>query len=343
MLFLNHGIMPSELYTRSPKHIYKHGKNWYRDRMTYRPRSADYYCAPLEVALSIIFHKMIDEKKRFKIPQHQKCYFDFETIAPEQFKKIRQKGGFKEIDYIATGFYNYTMMFTLNYSERPKKIPIYLGGDLKRKFLSYVNNGIKFNVVSEFELNDIIDEVVTYFPRFDKKHVKDLIVYGFSILVKAIKSGCYFTLSKNVPFNAYAFIGWIFLDQSKNIKNYHFRRCRRLRFIHKLSAKEMDDYYYFIISERNIKKWAELNKTSRFIAKFENVFFKKLQEETYYFSYKKSHLFRITLPSIKKYGIWAEELQGRSTTYMGVIEKYKFTPSNLKWIQLRNTYVEKCN
>jgi hypothetical protein len=174
-------------------------------------------------------NKVIDEKIRFEIPVPSEAYIDFEIVSDEDFKRHRNNGRFKEIDFINSDFHGYAIRYYFRAKAYQKSYQIYVGSDLKKKFLGKINSGEKFYTTKDFTIKDVLGEVCEKFPQLEEKEVKNLLLHGFRRLHSAMKYGCAITINTRKYINCYVHIGTLTLVPDKQIQEYNIKRDRKLR------------------------------------------------------------------------------------------------------------------
>ena len=215
-------------------------------------------------------------------------------------------------------------------------MPIYLGGDLKKKFLSGINSGTKYYSIRDITLDDVIEEVHERYKEFSIPELKKLIIHGFGRMHSSIKFGCAISIISK-RYKCLAYIGSLNLTPDKQIKEYSIRRDRKLRKIEGWKKEPFDGYYYIGLNPTGFEKWIDDNKKSKSIAKFNNVIPRKIKEELYYKA-KHLHIFRFKRKTFKGWAYWADELNVRDLQYLGEVYENKFTPSDKTWIELKKEY-----
>lgn len=336
-ILFNHGLTPSELYTNTPKKIIDRKWRWfikyYGSTSSYEQALAD----PFKYCFGLILNRIIDEKVRFKIPVKSEAYIDFEVVVDEEFEKQRNNGRFKNIDFIESDFSAYALRYYFKAKAYQKSYPIYLGGDLKNKFLTGINSGVKYYSIKDITINDFLDDVHEKFKELDKKEIKNLILHGFRRMHSAIKFGCAITINTIKYINCYAYIGNLTLLPDKQIKEYSIRRDRKLRKIEGWKKSEFDGYYYIGLNPTALDLWVKANHGARTIVKFQNVIPRKIQKELYY-KYKHVFIFRIKLKKFSGWSFWADNITSKDVTYMGESYNHEFKESKWTWKELIKEY-----
>lgn len=230
MLF-NHGMTAGELYTNTPKKITDKHWRWFIKHYGHTSSYEDALADPFKYCIGLVMNKVIDEKVRFKIPVNSEAYIDFEIVSDEEFQKHRNWGRFKEIDFINSDFRGYAIRYYFRAKAYQKSYQIYVGSDLKKKFLDKINSGERFYSTRDITINDVLEEVCEKFPQLEEKEVKNLLLHGFRRLHSAMKYGCAITINTRKYINCYIYIGTISLVPEKQIEEYNIKRDRKLRKI----------------------------------------------------------------------------------------------------------------
>lgn len=336
-ILFNHGLTPGELYTNTPKTITDRSWRWWIRNYGSTNSYEDSLSKPFKYCIGLILNKILEDKIRFKIPVNSEAYIDFEIVKDDKFIEQRQNGRFSEIDFIESDFTGYFLNYYFQAKAYQKAIPIYLGGDLKRKFLSKINTGEKFYTVKDFTLNDVFDTVHSRFVDIPKGELKVLLLHGFRRMHSAIKFGCAITIAAQKNINCYAYIGKLTLTPDKQIREYSIRRDRKLRKIAGWRKEPFDGYYYIGLNPTAFDRWVLENKNTICLVNFTNIIPRKLQEELYYKA-KHLHVFRFKRKTFKGWAYWAPKLKVRGLEYLGESYEHKFTPSYKTWKQLIKEY-----
>lgn len=336
-ILFNHGLTAGELYTNTPKSITNRPWRWWIRNYGWTATYNDAISNPFEYCLGLILNKIIDDKVRFKIPVKSEAYIDFEIVTGDKFIQQRQNGRFSQIDFVESDFTGYFLTYYFKAKAYQKEMPIYLGGELKKKFLEGINSGTKYYTIKDITLDDVLDDVHAKFSEVPKNELKNLLLHGFRRMHSAIKFGCAISIAGLKNINCFAYIGKLTLIPDKQIKEYSVRRDRKLRKIEGWKKPEFDGYYYIGLNPTGFEKWLEDNKNSKRILKFKNVIPRKIQEELYYKA-KHLHIFRFKLKKFKGWAYWADSLEIRDAEYIGEAFEHKFTPMNKSWKELRKEY-----
>lgn len=338
----NHGITPEELYTNTPKSIIDRKWRWfikyYGSTGSYEEAISD----PFKYCIGLLMNKILDERVRFKMPVLMEAYIDFEIVNEDKFEQHRQWGRFQEIDFIGSDFTGYALRYYYKGKAYQKSNQLYPGGDLKKKFIENINNGIKYYSTKDITIKDFIDDVHTKFSKLTKSEIEKLLKFGFRRMHSAIRYGCAITINTRKFTNCYIHIGNLYADPAKQLKEYSLRRDRKLRKISTWLRPEYDGYYYIGLHPRIFLKWLELNKSSRTLVRFERISPRKIMKELFY-KFKEAYIFRINVEKFKGWIHWSEKITARDVMYMGKIENLVFTPADKTWKELIQTYEARDN
>lgn len=192
-VFYHHGLSFQDLYTNTSKNITDKNSRFFRNNYG-ASNLNDGLSLPFKYILGLIFKYIINNKVRFIVPYVARAWIDFETISEEDFEAWRQNGGLQEIDFIESDFKGYILKYTYGTYKYQRDMRIYLGGDLKKSFLSKINSGVKFYTTEDVNIKNFIEEVYKEFPLLSKKEIDKLIKHGFLRLNSAIKNRCAISL-----------------------------------------------------------------------------------------------------------------------------------------------------
>ncbi len=341
-IFFNHGLTAEEIYTNTQKNIIDKNWKWFITRYGSTNSYSDAISDPFKYCFGLALHKVIDEKKRFKIPYASNGFIDFEIVQGDKFIEHRQNGRFQEIDFVGSDFTGYALRYYFNTKSYQKSYPIYIGGELKKKFILGINSGIKYNTIKDFTVDDLLEEVNLKFKDLTKKEIKKLLIHGFRRMHSAIKFGCAITINTTKFINCYAYIGNLTLVPDKQIKDYSYRKNKKLRKIYSWKKEEFDGYYYIGLNPTAFEQWVKNNKTSRNTLKFDRVLMRKLKEELYNL-HKHVYIFRVPIRKFKGWAFWADKLNKRDIEFIGESYEYKFTETTKTWKEIIKEYATTSN
>jgi len=339
MLF-NHGITPEEIYTNTPKRVIDKNWKWFIDRYGITSSYSDALADPFKYCFALIINKILEEKVRFKVPGAHEAYFDFEIVSGDLFTKHRQNGRFQNIDFIESDFTGYALRYYFKHGVQQKSYPIYLGSDLKKKFLENVNSGVNYYTTKDLTLNDLVPEVQEKFKELSLKEVRSLLLHGFRRLHACMKFGCAITINTSKILNCYVYIGSITMQPKQQIIAYSKRRDRKLRKIEGWQRLPFDGYYYIGLTESKLEEWVNDNKNARSLLTFKRVIPRKIIKELYYKA-PVVYIFRIELKKFKGWSHWVVEKKYRNVTYMGKSVERKFIEEDVTWKELIKNYETK--
>ena len=337
IILFNHGLTPEELYTNTPAKVIDKKWRWFLTRYGSSSSYEEAISDPFKYCFGLILHTIIDQKVRFIIPNVPEAYIDFEIVTGEKFEKHRTWGRFEEIDFIESNFTGYALRYYFKAKAYQKSYQIYIGGELKEKFLNGINSGERYYTTKNVTIKDFIEPVHKQFPDLTELEIKKLLLHGFRRMHSAMKFGCAISISTRKFIKCLAYIGKLSLDPATQIKEYSIRRDRKLRKIAGWAKPEYDGWYYIGLNESTFATWVENNIKSRTITRFTNIIPRKLKEELYY---KCNHvyIFRFKRDKFKGWSFWAPELKVRNLEYLGEAIERKFYPSDLTWKQLIKEY-----
>lgn len=336
-ILFNHGLTAEELFTNTPQKLTNKKWTWFIDRYGSTNSYADALADPFKYALGLILNYILDNKVRFIIPSVAESYIDFEIVAGDRFEYQRQNGRFQEIDFIESDFIGYALRYYYKTKSYQKAYPIYIGGDLKKKFFEGINSGVKYYSIKDVTIKDFLPQIYEKFFQLSKIEVKNLVLHGFRRMHSSIKFGCAISIQTRKYINCVAHIGALYLKPDKQIHEYSVRRDKKLRKIEGWKKTPYDEYYYIGLSDGAFNKWVITNQKARSILQFDNIIPRKIKEEIYYKS-NHLHIFRFKRKKFKGWAYWVERLKLRNVEYIGEALDHKFIPSNKTWKNLIKEY-----
>lgn len=336
MLF-NHGLATKDLFVNTPKKITDKHWRWLikhcgAEKNSYEDALSD----PFKYCLNLVINSVIDEKKRFKIPVAWESYIDFKIVKGDDFIRDRQNGRFQEIDFIESDFTGYCLTYFWKSKAYQKSVQIYVGGDIKKKFLGKINSGEKFYTTKDLTVNDFIDQVAEKFTALSKSEVKRMVLHGFRRMHSAIMFGCTITINSTKFGNCYLFIGSIYLNPKKQIENYISRRDRKIRIMKKWQKVEFTGHYYIGLNENRMSEFYEVNKKARTTLLFSNVIARKYLEELAYRS-NKVYVFKVK-HKFSGYTKYLPNFKSRDVEYVGYFVGNKLYHSTEEWRNFIKNY-----
>lgn len=336
-ILFNHGLTAEELYTNTPKSVIDRRWTWFISRYGSTNSYEDAISDPFKYCLGLIFNYILDNRVRFIIPGVPEAYIDFEIVTGDQFEDQRQKGRFGEIDFIESDFTGYALRYYFKAKAYQKAFPIYLGGQLKKKFFAGINSGIKYYTIKDVTIQEFFPQVCEKFSDLTPSEVKKLLAHGFRRMHSSIRFGCAISIQVKKYINCIAHIGALYLRPDKQIREYSVRRDKKLRKIEGWKKTPFDGYYYIGLNDTAFERWVEVNKKARSVLQFTNIIPRKIPEEIYYKA-KHLHIFRFKRKTFKGWAYWADNLKLRNAEYIGEVYSHKFTPSNKSWKDLIKEY-----
>ena len=120
-----------------PKYLWK---NKHKDTRT------EYITNVFMECFQMILLDIIENNATFVLPlfgNKEGCFY-VKKIDGEEFKKVRQNGGFSEIDFLKTNFCGYQLRFQYTTSRGIGERQIHVSSPLKEMFINNINNGNKY-------------------------------------------------------------------------------------------------------------------------------------------------------------------------------------------------------
>lgn len=343
----NCGISSKEIFTNVPQKVVKYDVFTFNEKTNSDFKRIEECAGTIfTAALKVIIDRVIRDKVRF-VTNYANSYIDFETVEDPFFMQQRQMGRFKDIDIVESDFKGYHLAYYYRVSfgpnKRYKKHPIYVNKSTKKPFIDRINTGEVFYTTENIRTKDIVDDVKEYFPKITKAALASIIEYGFTRMYYAVRQLC--TVSAfNVPKDIYVYIGPLYKNREKWVKEYYFRLRMKLFRIYKWQGYKITNVYYIAMTEEKMIEWAKMNdKSNR--AGWTWVWFNKVMlrsiKQVALSCTANVHIFRVKAKKkdTKRSNIWLKEPRKfREVEYLGRGKNFKLIPSNDHWKDLVKEY-----
>ncbi len=93
-------------------------------------------------SVKLIINDIINNNINFELPTPS-GQLHLVPIQGEDFKKARQNGAFRDVDYLKSNFTGYEMKLDIK-TKYPRSIPVHLDSKLKNKIVEQTNKGIQY-------------------------------------------------------------------------------------------------------------------------------------------------------------------------------------------------------
>lgn len=112
----------------------------------YGDRHKTALCAKvMRESMKIILDDILENNVTFELPTgRKKADIHMKTVTGEDFKKARQNGGFKGIDFLKSYFTGYRPCFYMYSNNRTRVKPIHMSVDYTKRLADKINNGMKY-------------------------------------------------------------------------------------------------------------------------------------------------------------------------------------------------------
>lgn len=325
MYIFNHGVNSSELFT-----------NYFKSKFNVIGLLKKDAVKIFDTSFHLILNDVIENKVRFAIPGPGGSYIDFKVFKDKTFEYHRSIGRFQDVDFIESEFMGYQMIYYVKRKAYFQDIPIYLGSELREKFLDKTNNGEKFYTKDTKRLVDYLPMICELYPDIKESDLKRLLTFVFSRMNDVIKLQGAISIKSNYYPRLTLHIGIVRKNPLKQIAMFNKCHILKARFLYRWNKPEFDGYYYTAVIKPFMDDFINLNKNAVVRLTFNNAYFKKVKEELYYNS-SEVYIFRV---KHKKdiYCLWKKKWYVRDPEYFGKAVKGHFKRATITWKQLIKEY-----
>lgn len=140
----NHSLCAADIYQFLPKKSFHKKRSWHMEHYN-SPSEPQNISQLLNYFFKLVIEDIIRTGCRFVFPSKRtKAYIEVDCVTGDTFIEQRKNGAFQEIDFWATDFTGYRIVYWYLGKSYTKKQVVYIGGYLKRLFYDLINNGKKY-------------------------------------------------------------------------------------------------------------------------------------------------------------------------------------------------------
>lgn len=119
--------------------------NVYKKHLKAKGRKCDLAIKVFKECMKVIINDCIDNNVTFKLPTGKiESYIYVKRYSGEEFKKLRQLGKWKDVDFLSSLFSGNQLVLEMKRRGRERIKPIYLNKELKNKLTEYTNQGKQY-------------------------------------------------------------------------------------------------------------------------------------------------------------------------------------------------------
>lgn len=116
---------------------------WYKCIQFFKTEHKEEVAAKIFVrSFEMVLNDIIENNVTFQLPTGCKpCDIHMDIIQGDDFIKAKQRGKFKNVDYLDSNFTGYQLGFFMYSNGITRKKPIYVSKELRNRIDSYTNQG----------------------------------------------------------------------------------------------------------------------------------------------------------------------------------------------------------
>lgn len=218
------------------------------DFKQFKPASTYLYLAPrvLRDAMRMMIDDVVDNDVDIQMPggSNGGGHIKVIAVADDTFKKARKRGGFADVDFLASNFQAYKLVYALPWTKRRvcRDVNIYVSGENKKTLIEKTNSGKPYLGLKQKRYLDYVPGICAKYPDLNKKLIIQIFKRGFTRLNSALTHGCHFYIPKYKTL----YIGSIYTDVHEFYKEYAKALALKLKFLHKVRRIPNDGYVYYV-------------------------------------------------------------------------------------------------
>lgn len=215
-------------------------------------------------SVKLVINDVIENNVTFELPLNgsRKCNIHMQRTNGEKFRRLRNLGKWKDVDYLKSIFTGYQIGFYMYGNRVPRVKHIYLNKDLRNKITQNTNLGKQYgDGKNHTKINDYYEQIYQKFPTVNKSDIHKILNFGWKSLYLHNSYGGDTLISDN---EIWCYIGNLRKDPLRHFYYYIRKLITRIRVLYRKRKVEWDGYYYFALTEPAYQKYLEQkNKRGR--------------------------------------------------------------------------------
>lgn len=276
-----------------------------------------------------VVNDVIENDVEFQLPTgSRKTSLQMRTYRDEEFKKMRQRGKFSEVDFLESHFIGNQLQFYM-YGHRniPKSKTIYVSKDLKQKITDYTNQGRVYYGKVVKTIKDYYEVIQQKFPLIPASDLHKILNFGWKSLYLVNSYGGD-VLIKGSKF--WFYIGQLHFNSLNHFNYYKIKLCNKMRVLYKRREFQWDGYYYFGLSEERYQQFVNTKKKRGRPRKhydFGNIYLYKLKDECLIRESALKYFFRIPYPVDMGFTLYYDDLKTDKAEF--ILERQPLTLNDI--------------
>lgn len=278
-------------------------------------------------SLELVLNDIVDNNVTFWLPLTgtRKCNMHIRRVQGEEFKRLRRKGKWKDIDIVNSMFSGYEICLFMLGNRTPRVKKVYVGNNLKNRITSNTNRGFSYGDSNNDKyIQDYYDEVSNSFPQIPKVDIKRILGFSWKALYLHNSYGGDTILSDK---NFWCYIGNLKKSSLQHFEYYIRKLIVKLRVLYKRKNIEWDGNYYFALGEDQYQEYLkQKNKKGRPRKhfKFGNVFLYQILDECRIAEHSKKYIFRLNSGAFIKTKYYVSDFQSSRASLLEIRNPLKF-------------------
>lgn len=247
-------------------------------------------------SVRIIILDIIKNNVTFWLPLtgNKKCNIHIRRVTGDEFKNLRKKGKWRNIDILKSMFSGYQLSLFMLGNRTPRVKSIYVNKQLVRELENNINNGVQYgDSKNDKTIKDYYQQIYNLFPQISKQDINRILTFSWkSVYLHNSYGGDLLIASKDL----WCYMGNLKGDSLKHFYYYIRKLTTKLRVIYKRRKIEWDGYYYFALSDSQYKQFTEQKNRRGRPRKYFNfgpVYLYQILDECKINEYSKRYIFKI--------------------------------------------------
>ena len=271
--------------------------------------------------VKLVVDDIINNNAVFHLPTgKRKSSIELRCFTGEKFKRARQKGKFKSIDFLATDFTGYELSFQWENRRTTTRKSIYINRNKREQIFRNAEQGL-YNKIKQTYFQDYLPLLEYKYSKLKRSEIRKIVLFGWKEFYLLNLFGGD-VIIKDHKFWFYS--GFLFTNSLIFWDYYRKKLLLKIRVLNKRRNMPWDGYYYFALTpDRQQLVVAQQKSRGRKRTHFDygNVFLYRKQDECYLDLKCGVYIYRVNLGYQDQQRIYKKQFISDSAELYKVIDE----------------------
>ena len=248
------------------------------------------------ISLKLVLEDIIENNITFWLPLtgSVKCNMHMARVTGTEFKNLRRKGKWKDVDFLKSMFSGYEIRLFMLGNRTPRIKNVYLNKRYKNRITEKTNEGFSYgDGAIDKTIKDYYEQIYALFPTMHKVDIQKILKFCWKSLYLHNSYGGDTLIQGD---DLWCYIGRLRKDSLEHFYYYIRKLTVKLRVLYRRKQIPWNGYYYFALSNSQYERYsAQIKKKGRPRKHFQfsSVYLYQILDECKINEYYKRYIFRI--------------------------------------------------